>query len=324
MECFDCHHIVSIHAQSCPNCGCPLSYTLEQYSRIAQEREAVQKHVEEEMKQRKEEEERKHRIKEALSLISDEFKTYFQNELKISIESDSISDDELYFLESEYRIYVDFRRHCEESIVQKKECVINAINYTSWDVIPYRIQTKITEHFQNSMSDLRPFEVQLDEVTPKLFMAHAVGLSFAGLETQYSAWLDLFCLRHYSNKIYKDGAVFQDISVLPVLEDDIKAIRSCTASNHNSKKADGEGSSNKNPTAKAAQNADILVYRSAEMTTVQIKINIQKNEGHKRYLGLKIGDSFLDSKGFRCVVTDIIRKDPLSRLARFGTYSFSR
>ena len=43
---------------------------------------------------------------------------------------------------------------------------------------------------------------------------------------------------------------------------------------------------------------------------VQIKINIQKNEGHKRYLGLKIGDSFLDSKGFRCVVTDIIRKDP--------------
>ena len=129
-------------------------------------------------------------------------------------------------------------------------------------------------YFQNSMSDLRPFEVQLDEVTPKLFMAHAVGLSFAGLETQYSAWLDLFCLRHYSNKIYKDGAVFQDISVLPVLEDDIKAIRSCTASNHNSKKADGEGSSNKNPTAKAAQNADILVYRSAEMTTVQIKINI--------------------------------------------------
>ena len=81
-------------------------------------------------------------------------------------------------------------------------------------------------------------------------------------------------------------------------------------SNHNSKKADGEGSSNKNPIAKAAQNADILVYRSAEMTTVQIKINIQKNEGHKRYLGLKIGDSFLDSKGFRCVVTDIIRKDP--------------
>lgn len=160
------------------------------------------------------------------------------------------------------------------------------------------------------MSDLRSFEVQLDEVTPKLFMAHAVGLSFAGLETQYSAWLDLFCLRHYSNKIYKDGAVFQDISVLPVLEDDIKAIRSCTASNHNSKKADGEGSSNKNPIAKAAQNADILVYRSAEMTTVQIKINIQKNEGHKRYLGLKIGDSFLDSKGFRCVVTDIIRKDP--------------
>lgn len=208
VECFDCHHIVSIHAQSCPNCGCPLSYTLEQYSRIAQEREAVQKHTEKEMKQRKEEEERKHRIKEALSLISDEFKAYFQNELKISIESDSISDDELYFLESEYRIYVDFRRHCEESIVQKKECVINAINYTSWDVIPYRIQKKITEHFQNSMSDLRPFEVQLDEVTPKLFMAHAVGLSFAGLETQYSAWLDLFCLRHYSNKIYKDGAVF--------------------------------------------------------------------------------------------------------------------
>lgn len=310
VECFDCHHIVSIHAQSCPNCGCPLSYTLEQYSRIAQEREAVQKHAEEEMKQRKEEEERKHRIKDALSLISDEFKTYFQNELEISIESDSISDDELYFLESEYRIYVDFRRHCEESIVQKKECVINAINYTSWDVIPYRIQKKITEHFQNSMSDLRPFEVQLDEVTPKLFMAHAVGLSFAGLETQYSAWLDLFCLRHYSNKIYKDGAVFQDISVLPVLEDDIKAIRSCTASNHDSKKADGEGSSNKNPIAKAAQNADILVYRSAKMTTVQIKINIQKNEGHKRYLGLKIGDSFLDSKGFRCVVTDIIRKDP--------------
>lgn len=98
VECFDCHHIVSIHAQSCPNCGCPLSYTLEQYSRIAQEREAVQKHTEKEMKQRKEEEERKHRIKEALSLISDEFKAYFQNELKISIESDSISDDELYFL----------------------------------------------------------------------------------------------------------------------------------------------------------------------------------------------------------------------------------
>ena len=76
------------------------------------------------------------------------------------------------------------------------------------------------------------------------------------------------------------------------------------------KKLMGKDHLTKNPTAKAAQNADILVYRSAEMTTVQIKINIQKNEGHKRYLGLKIGDSFLDSKGFRCVVTDIIRKDP--------------
>lgn len=310
VECFDCHHIVSIHAQSCPNCGCPLSYTLEQYSRIAREREAIQKHAEEETKQREKEEERKHSIKEALSLISDEFKTYFQNELKISLESDSISDDELDFLELEYRIYVDFRRHCEESIVQKKECVINAINYTSWNVIPYRIQKKITEHFQNSMSDLMPFEVQPDEVTPELFMAYAVGLSFAGLESQYSAWLDLFCLRHYSNKIYKNGAVFQDISILPVLEDDIKAIRNCTASNHNGKKAAGEGSSNKYSTARAAQNADILVYRSAEMTTVQIKINIQKNEGHKRYLGLKIGDAFLDSKGYRCVVVDIIRKDP--------------
>ena len=94
------------------------------------------------------------------------------------------------------------------------------------------------------------------------------------------------------------------------MEDDIKAIRRCTASNHNGKKADEEGSSNKYSAARAVQNADILVYRSAEMTTVQIKINIQKNEGHKRYLGLKIGDAFLDSKGYRCVVVDIIRKDP--------------
>ena len=61
VECFDCHHIVSIHAQSCPNCGCPLSYTLEQYSRIAQEREAVQKRAEEGTKQ-EENEEINHRV----------------------------------------------------------------------------------------------------------------------------------------------------------------------------------------------------------------------------------------------------------------------
>lgn len=182
VECFDCHHIVSIHAQSCPNCGCPLSYTLEQYSRIAREREAVQKHAEEGTKQEENEEKNHHVEVESEDIfediVSEGIEAFVQDALEeVSRQTMSENeDDEFYFFESECHGHED----SEESI----------------------------------------------------------------------------------------------------------------------------------PPLKKVEKLDTLVYKDATTKIVRVKVNPLKDEGHKKYLGLKIGDAFLDSKGYRCVVVDIIRKDP--------------
>lgn len=182
VECFDCHHIVSIHAQSCPNCGCPLSYTLEQYSRIAQEREAVQKLAEEGTK-REENEEINHRVE---------------------VESEDVFED----------------------IVSEG--------------IEAFVQDALEEVSRQTMSENEDEE-------------------FYFFESE--------CHGH---------------------EDSEKSI----------------------PPLKKVEKLDTLVYKDATAKIVQVKVNPLKDEGHKKYLGLKIGDAFLDSKGYRCVVVDIIRKDP--------------
>ena len=182
VECFDCHHIVSIHAQSCPNCGCPLSYTLEQYSRIAQEREAVQKRAEEGTKQ-EENEEINHRVE---------------------VESEDVFED------------------------------------------------IVSEGIEAFVQDA------LEEVSRQTMSENEDG-EFYFFESE--------CHGH---------------------EDSEKSI----------------------PPLKKVEKLDTLVYKDATAKIVQVKVNPLKDEGHKKYLGLKIGDAFLDSKGYRCVVVDIIRKDP--------------
>ena len=182
VECFDCHHIVSIYAQSCPNCGCPLSYTLEQYSRIAQEREAVQKHAEEGTKQ-EENEEINHRVE---------------------VESEGVFED------------------------------------------------IVSEGIEDFVQDA------LEEVSRQT-MSENEDDEFFFFESE--------CHGH-------------------------------------------ENSEKSIPPLKKVEKLDTLVYKDATAKIVQVKVNPLKDKGHKKYLGLKIGDAFLDSKGYRCVVVDIIRKDP--------------
>ena len=77
VECIDCRHIVSIHAHACPFCGCPLSYTMEQYSLLAREKEIARENAEKEAKRKKDEEQRIFYKKSALNLISTEFQAFF-------------------------------------------------------------------------------------------------------------------------------------------------------------------------------------------------------------------------------------------------------
>ena len=116
VECIDCRHIVSIHAHACPFCGCPLSYTMEQYSLLAREKETARENAEKEAKRKKAEEQRIFYKKSALNLISTEFQSFFEEAMNIRLSPETISEDELELIESEYSDYSTYLRYCEATI----------------------------------------------------------------------------------------------------------------------------------------------------------------------------------------------------------------
>ena len=310
VECIDCRHIVSIHAHACPFCGCPLSYTMEQYSLLAREKEIARENAEKEAKRKKDEEQRIFYKKSALNLISTEFQSFFEEAMNIRLSPETISEDELELIESEYSDYSTYLRYCEATISEKKACLIKAIGFQSWETVPYRLQTRIIQHFQAATSTSSAFNLQADDIQPDLFIANAVRLAFADSDSQYSAWVQRYCLENYSKHTNKPDIAIKEVPIESSLADDIAAINGFRCSQKDYPDPKKGHFSAHSPTVKKAKNLDILVYKNALSETAKIKINTIQNELHKKYIGLRVGDAFLDSNGYRCVVVDIIHRDP--------------
>lgn len=307
--CVDCHCLFSIHAPSCPFCGCPLTYSLKiEFDRFCQDQLESQERAEQQRtdkEQAKMQEEKQKRNVERLSHIQPEFLKYYESVMQENLSPQTISGEELALIESENLQYTTFSLRLDGTIREKCNDIIEAFWYGGEKTIPYREQRAITNYFRDKIEKGgNTASATFDPVQEAIIKA--VEASLAHKEMEYTSLMQQFCQQAYSKYSGSKFEVIEHMSVAHLMEKDIDAIRSMT--NKTCPKAVVCNQPDDIP--KTVQNLDTVLYLDSSGRPTRVKVNVIKNPQQKCLLGLKEDDLFLDSNGLRCVLKEITQNNP--------------